>query len=151
MDWKSLAIWASKLPPEASAPRKPAIDWSSDTVDQDTPGQALQNPCAQQIHELRWGQKKMRSRFLKERVLGELLFSLYRCQTPAQRWIKILHPWVQEFYPVFGLGSGRHPSPNLVRGARKTPVQKWQKKKTSRDVGTLVFPRSPTSPNDVQH
>ena len=27
------------------------------------------------------------------------------CQTPAQHWIKILHPWVQEFYPVLGLGS----------------------------------------------
>ena len=34
------------------------------------------------------------------------MFSLYVCQTPAQHWIKILHPWVQEFYPVLGLGSG---------------------------------------------
>ena len=26
-----------------------------------------------------------------------------RCQTPAQHWMKILHPWVQELYPVSGL------------------------------------------------
>ena len=36
----------------------------------------------------------------------ELWISLYGCQTPAQHWIKILPPWVQEFYPVLGLGSG---------------------------------------------
>ena len=34
------------------------------------------------------------------------MFSLYGCQTPAQHWIKILPPWVQEFYPALGLGSG---------------------------------------------
>ena len=39
-------------------------------------------------------------------VLGRVIFSLCRCQARAQHWIKILHPWVQEFYPVFGLGSG---------------------------------------------
>ena len=27
-------------------------------------------------------------------------------QTPAQYWIKIVHPWVQKLYPVLGLGSG---------------------------------------------
>ena len=40
------------------------------------------------------------------RVLGRVVFSLYECQTPTQHWIKILHPWVQEFYPVLGLGFG---------------------------------------------
>ena len=39
-------------------------------------------------------------------VLGRVAFSLYGCQPQAQHWIKILHPWVQEFYPVLGLGSG---------------------------------------------
>ena len=29
-----------------------------------------------------------------------------RCQTPAQYWIKTVHPWVQKFYPVLGLRSG---------------------------------------------
>ena len=38
-------------------------------------------------------------------ALGRAAFSLCGCQTPAQHWIKILHPWVQEFYPVLGLGS----------------------------------------------
>ena len=32
---------------------------------------------------------------------------VYECQTPAQHWIKILHPWVQEFYLVLGLGVWR--------------------------------------------
>ena len=41
------------------------------------------------------------------RVLRRAVFSLYGCQTPAQHWIKILHPWVQEFYPVLGLGVWR--------------------------------------------
>ena len=27
-------------------------------------------------------------------------------RTPAQHWIKIVHPWVQKFYPVLVLGSG---------------------------------------------
>ena len=29
-----------------------------------------------------------------------------RCQTPAEYWIEMLHPWFQEFYPVLGLESG---------------------------------------------
>ena len=33
-------------------------------------------------------------------VLGRVVFSLYGCQTPAQHWIKILHPWVQKLNPV---------------------------------------------------
>ena len=50
------------------------------------------------------------SRFLSSgsvRVLGRVVFSLCGCQTPAQHRIKILHPWVQEFYPILGLGCGR--------------------------------------------
>ena len=39
-------------------------------------------------------------------VLGWVVFSLYGRQTPARHWIKNLHPRVQEFYPVLGLGSG---------------------------------------------
>ena len=39
-------------------------------------------------------------------VLGRAVLSLCGCQTTAQHWIKILHPGVQEFYPVLGLGSG---------------------------------------------
>ena len=37
-------------------------------------------------------------------VLGGIVLSLRGCRTPAQYWIKILHPWVQKFYPVLGLG-----------------------------------------------
>ena len=33
-------------------------------------------------------------------------FSMRGCQTPARYWIKFCHPWVQELYPVLGLGSG---------------------------------------------
>ena len=56
------------------------------------------------------------------RVLGRVVFSLCGCQTPAQHWIKILHPWVQEFYPVLGLGSGdivleHFQTPTLFRAA----------------------------------
>ena len=53
-------------------------------------------------------------------VLGRVVFSLYWCQTPAQHWRKILHPWVQEFYPVLGLGSGGR----LLRHSQ-TPTLHW--------------------------
>ena len=46
--------------------------------------------------------------------------SLWGCQTPAQYWIKILHPKVQKFYPVLGLGSGRR-----LLGHFQTPVLNW--------------------------
>ena len=36
---------------------------------------------------------------------GTALF-LWGCQTAAQYWIKIAHPWIQKFCPVLGLGSG---------------------------------------------
>ena len=39
------------------------------------------------------------------RVLGGIVLALWGCQTPAQYWIKIVHPWVQKFYPVLGLRS----------------------------------------------
>ena len=38
-------------------------------------------------------------------VLGGVALSLRGRQTPAQYWIKIMHPWVQKIYPVLGLGS----------------------------------------------
>ena len=50
----------------------------------------------------------------------ELWISLYGCQTPAQHRIKILHPWVQEVYPVLGLGSGGR----LLRHFQ-TPTLHW--------------------------
>ena len=50
----------------------------------------------------------------------ELWISLYGCQTPGQHWIKILHPWVQEFYPLLGLGSGGR----LLRHFQ-TPTLHW--------------------------
>ena len=40
------------------------------------------------------------------------------------------------------------PSPNLIRGARKSLVQKQQKQKHHVMWGTLVLPRCPTSPSD---
>ena len=39
-------------------------------------------------------------------VLRGIVLFLWGSQTPAQHWIKIVHPWVQKFYPVLGLGSG---------------------------------------------
>ena len=39
-------------------------------------------------------------------VLGRIALSLRGFQTAAQYWIKIVHPWVQKFYPVLGLGPG---------------------------------------------
>ena len=44
--------------------------------------------------------------FYPVRVLGAIVLALRGCQTPAQYWIKIVHPWVPKFYPVLGLGSG---------------------------------------------
>ena len=47
------------------------------------------------------------NRLLSSADVGkELWICLYGCQTPAQHWIKILHPCVQRFYPVLRLGSG---------------------------------------------
>ena len=53
--------------------------------------------------------------FLVLGLFGRLIFiqcgcwgeicSRWGCQTPAQYWITIVHPWVQKFYPVLGLGS----------------------------------------------
>ena len=40
-------------------------------------------------------------------VLGRSVLSLRGSQTPAQYWIKIVHPQVQKFYPVLGLRSVR--------------------------------------------
>ena len=60
--------------------------------------------------------------FYPVRVLGRVVFSLYGGQTPAQHWIKILHPWVQELYPVLGLGSGG----KLLRHFQ-TPTLHWIK------------------------
>ena len=40
------------------------------------------------------------------RVPGGIVLVPWGCQTPAQHWIKIVHPWVQKCYPVLGLGSG---------------------------------------------
>ena len=37
---------------------------------------------------------------------GIVLF-LWGCQTQAQYWMKIVHPWVQNFYPVLGAGVWR--------------------------------------------
>ena len=45
-------------------------------------------------------------RFYPALVLGGVVLSLWGCQTPAQYWIKLSHPWVQQFYTVLGLGSG---------------------------------------------
>ena len=44
----------------------------------------------------------------------------------------------------------RDPSPNLIRGARKFPVEKQQKESITWCGGLFCFPgpRSPTSPND---
>ena len=53
-------------------------------------------------------------------VLGRHAVALLRCQTSAQYWIKIVHPWVQIFYPVLGLGSGR-----IIRGYFQTPILSW--------------------------
>ena len=49
---------------------------------------------------------KMGDRFLSSAGAGGIVLGLGGCQTPAQYWIKIVHPWVQKFYPVLGLGSG---------------------------------------------
>ena len=54
------------------------------------------------------------------RVLGGNVRSLWGCQTPAQYWIKIAHPWVQKFYPVLGLGSGER-----LLWHFQTPVLYW--------------------------
>ena len=57
------------------------------------------------------------------RVLGGIVLALLRgCQTPAQYWIKFLHPWVQKFYPVLGLGSGER-----LLWHFQTPVLYWIK------------------------
>ena len=59
--------------------------------------------------------------FYPVRVLGAIVLPLWGLlQTPAQYWIKIVHPWVQEFYPVLGLGSGEE----LLRHFQ-TPVLYW--------------------------
>ena len=50
------------------------------------------------------------------------MLSLCGCQTPAQHRMKILHPWVPEFYPVSGLGSGGR----LLRHFQ-TPTLHWIK------------------------
>ena len=44
--------------------------------------------------------------FYPVRVLGGIVLALGGCQTPAQYWIKIVHPWVHKFYPVLGRQSG---------------------------------------------
>ena len=54
------------------------------------------------------------------RVLGGIMLALWACQTPAQHWIKIVHPWVQIFYPVLGLGSGER-----LLWHFQTPVLYW--------------------------
>ena len=54
-------------------------------------------------------------------VLGSIVFSLWGCQSPAQYRIKIVHPWVQIFYPVLGLGCGGRPSKGF-----QTPVLYWR-------------------------
>ena len=43
-------------------------------------------------------------RFIQCVCWAELFSPYFGCQTPAQHWIKILHLWVQEFYPVLGSG-----------------------------------------------
>ena len=48
------------------------------------------------------------------------MLALGGCQTPAQYWIKIVHPWVQKFYPVLGLGSGER-----LLWHFQTPVLYW--------------------------
>ena len=48
----------------------------------------------------------MGDRFYPVRMLGGFVLALCGCQTPAQYWIEIVHPWVQKFYPVLGQGSG---------------------------------------------
>ena len=44
--------------------------------------------------------------FYPVRVLGAVVLSLRGWRTAAQYWIKFLHLWVQNLYPVLGLGSG---------------------------------------------
>ena len=48
----------------------------------------------------------MGDRFFPVLVLG-IVLSLWGCQTPAQHWIKIVHPSVQKLYPILGVGVWR--------------------------------------------
>ena len=64
------------------------------------------------------GKQRMGDRFLSSAGTGKrIALSPRGCRTPAQHWIKIVHPWVQKFYPVRGLGSGGR----LIRGFQ-TPI-----------------------------
>ena len=63
----------------------------------------------------------MGDRLLSSAVTGKnCTLCVRKCRTPAQYWIKIVHPWVQKLYPVLGLGSGGR----LLRGFQ-TPVLYW--------------------------
>ena len=59
-------------------------------------------------------------RFLSSAGAGGIVLALWGCQTPAQYWIKIVHPWVQKLYPVLGLGSGER-----LLWYFQTPVLYW--------------------------
>ena len=63
---------------------------------------------------------KMGDRFLSSAGAGGNCACSTSCQTPAQYWIKIVHPWVQKFYPVLGLGSG-----DTLLWHFQTPVLYW--------------------------
>ena len=65
-----------------------------------------------QISRLFWGETSFSrgavgDQFLPSAVARRgIVLALSGCQTPAQFWIKIVHPWVQRFYPMLRLGSG---------------------------------------------
>ena len=56
--------------------------------------------------------------FFQQMSFGRPIF--IQCQTPTQYWIKIVHPWVQKFYPVLGLVSGER-----LLWHFQTPVLYW--------------------------
>ena len=53
-----------------------------------------------------WGPFPSSNDIYPKPVLGRTALSPWGFQTAAQYWIKIVHPWVQKFYPVLGLGPG---------------------------------------------
>ena len=66
-----------------------------------------------------WGRKLWETDFYPVLVPGRFALSLWGCRAPAQYWIKIVHPWVQRFYPALRLGSwgrllGGFPLPGTV-------------------------------------
>ena len=63
---------------------------------------------------------KMQCRFLSSAGAGGNRARPMRLPDDSQYWIKIVHPWVQKFYPVLGLGSGES-----LLWRFQTPVLYW--------------------------